>query len=185
MTMRERSDGQLAAAAREGDTESFVELYRRYYLAAVGIAYSRLSDRHLAEDAAQEAFAIACRDLRRLRCGDKFVHWFNAICRKVASRLVKWKSRSGLPEDLPWAGDYSDDGAESREKLAILVRQSMHRLSASTREIVVLRYFSGLTHEQIATVLGISDRAVHGRLCRARRKMADYLRHKGVGRREP
>jgi hypothetical protein len=38
--MRERPDGQLVAAAREGDSESFVELYRRYYPAAVGIVIS-------------------------------------------------------------------------------------------------------------------------------------------------
>ncbi|MCE5302627.1 MAG: sigma-70 family RNA polymerase sigma factor [Planctomycetaceae bacterium] len=183
--MRERPDGQLVAAAREGDAESFVELYRRYYPAAVGIAYSTLSDRHLAEDAAQEAFAIACRDLRRLRRGDKFAHWLNAICRKVACRLMKWKSQSGLPENLLSTANQADADAESREDRARLVRQAMHRLSASAREIVVLRYFSGLTHEQISRVLGISDRAVYSRLCRARRKMADFLRHNGVGRREP
>lgn len=182
--MRERPDGQLVAAARAGDTESFVELYRRHYPAAVGIAYSTLSDRHLAEDAAQEAFAVACRDLRRLRRGDKFAYWLNAICRKVACRLVKWKTRGGLPEALPSVAVPGDDGEESREDRAVLVRQSMHRLSASAREIVVLRYFSGLTQEQIGAVLGISDRAVHSRLCRARRKMADFLSRNGVGRRQ-
>ena len=98
---------------------------------------------------------------------------------------MKWKSQSGLPENLLSTANQADSDAESREDRASLVRQSMHRLSASAREIVVLRYFSGLTHEQIGRVLGISDRAVHSRLCRARHKMADFLRHQGVGRREP
>ena len=187
MTTSEHSDAELVAAARQGDADSFAELYRRHYAAAVGIAYSALSDRHLAEDAAQEAFAVACRDLGRLRRDDKFVHWLNAICRKVARRLVKWKSRNGLPEDFPWAAAAAgnDGGAHSVEDRANLVRQSVRRLSAGAREIVVLRYFSGLTHEQIATVLGISAQAVHSRLCRARRKMAEYLKRNGVGRREP
>ena len=187
MTTQERPDAELVAAAREGDTDSFAELYRRYYVAAVGIAYSKLSDRHLAEDAAQEAFAVVCRDLSRLRRDDKFVHWLNAICRKVACRLVTWKARSGSPEDLPWAvaGDHGNDGADAREDRAKLVRQSVRRLSASAREIVVLRYFSGLSHEQIAVVLGISAQAVHSRLCRARRKMGDFLKRNGVGRRKP
>ena len=187
MTTREWPDAELVAAAREGDADGFTELYRRYYVAAVGIAYSTLSDRHLAEDAAQEAFAIVCRDLARLRRDDKFVHWLNAICRKVACRLVKWKSRGGLPEDQPWAAaaELGDDRANSREDRANLVRQSVQRLSASAREIVVLRYFSGLTHEQIAAALGISAQAVHSRLCRARRKMANFLNRNGLGRREP
>lgn len=187
MTTRERSDAQLVAAARNGDADSFAELYHRHYVAAAGIAYANLSDRHLAEDAAQEAFAIVCRDLARLRRDDKFVHWLNAICRKVACRLTKWKSRGGLPEDLPWAADANrghscSDFRGDRENL---VRQAMQRLSAGAREIIALRYFSGLTHEQIAAALGISTDAVHSRLCRARRKMADFLKRNGLGRREP
>jgi RNA polymerase sigma-70 factor (ECF subfamily) len=122
--------------------------------------------------------------LARLRHDDKFVHWLNAICRKVACRLVKWKSRNGLPSDRPWvaASEIGEDRPDSCEERANLVRQSMQRLSARAREIVVLRYFSGLTHEQIAAALGISAQAVHSRLCRARRKMADFLKHHGVGR---
>jgi RNA polymerase sigma-70 factor, ECF subfamily len=186
LTMREQSDAKLVAAAREGDADSFAELYRRHYVAAVGIAYSTLSDRHLAEDAAQEAFAIVCRDFARLRRDDKFVHWLNAICRKVACRLAKWRSRNGLPEDLPWAAatDRGDDLAKSRADRANLVRQAIQRLSANAREIVVLRYFSGLSHEQIAAALGISAQAVHSRLRRARQKMAGFLKRNGVGRRE-
>ena len=187
MTTPERSDAELVAAARRGDADSFAELYHRHYVAAVGIAYANLSDRHLAEDAAQEAFAVVCRDLARLRRNDKFVHWLNAIVRKVACRLAKWKSRGGLPDDLPWraARDCGNDGDNAREDRANLVRQSVQRLSASAREIVVLRYFSGLSHEQIAAALGISAQAVHSRLCRARRKMADFLKRNGVGRGEP
>ena len=165
LTTRERPDAELVAAAREGDSDSFTELYHRYYAAAVGIAYSTLSDRHLAEDTAQEAFAIACRDLGRLRRDDRFVHWLNAICRKTACRLVRWKSRSGLPEDLPWAAA-ATAGDGPCEDRASLVRQAVQRLSASAREIVVLRYFSGLSREQTAAVLGISVQAVHSRLCR-------------------
>jgi RNA polymerase sigma-70 factor, ECF subfamily len=186
LTMRERPDAELVAAARNGDADSFAELYHRHYVAAVGIAYANLSDRHLAEDAAQEAFAIVCRDLARLRRDDKFVHWLNAICRKVARRLVKWKSRGGLSDDLPWAvGTNHDDHVDSREDRERLVRQAVQRLPARAREIVALRYFSSLTHEQIAAALGISADAVHSRLCRARRKMADFLNRNGVGRSEP
>jgi RNA polymerase sigma-70 factor, ECF subfamily len=187
LTVRERPTAELVAAAREGDADSFAELYRRHYVAAVGIAYSTLSDRHLAEDAAQEAFAIVCRDLVRLRRNDRFVHWLNAICRKVACRLVKWKLRNGTPEDRPWAAaaHLGDDGDNAREDRANLVRQSVERLSARAREIVVLRYFSGLSHEQIAATLGISAQAVNSRLCRAKRKMAAFLKRNGVGRREP
>ena len=51
----QRSDAELVAAACRGDLASFGRLYERHYRMAVGIARSRLSDGHLAEDAAQEA----------------------------------------------------------------------------------------------------------------------------------
>jgi DNA-directed RNA polymerase specialized sigma24 family protein len=42
--------------------------------------------------------------------------------------------------------------------------------------LVYLKYYDGLSYEQISKVLGISEQAINGRLRRAKRKMADYLR---------
>jgi RNA polymerase sigma-70 factor (ECF subfamily) len=173
------TDAELVCAARNGDVDSFGELYRRHYRAAVGIAYCALSDHHLAEDAAQEAFAVACRDLGRLRDPGKFAAWLGSICRLVARRLAKTKPRHPLPEaDLPAASDPGDERAG-------LVRQAVERLPQSGREVVVLHYFSGLSHEQIAATLGISPQAVHGRLIRARRTMAAILSRNGFGGKKP
>jgi RNA polymerase sigma factor (sigma-70 family) len=174
------TDAKLVEAACGGDVSGFGELYRRHYAAAVGIAYCALADRHLAEDAAQEAFAVACRDLQRLRRAEKFAPWLHAICRKVAHRLAKSKSRCPLPADVASATAASPDGDRAN-----LVRRSVGRLSEKAREVILLHYFSGLTHEQIAATLGTSPQAVHGRLLRARRKMAEDLRRNGFGRREP
>lgn len=174
------TDAELVEAARNGDVSSFGELYRRHYAAAVGIAYCWVSDRHLAEDAAQEAFAVACRDLGRLRRAEKFTSWLKAICRKVARRLAKSKSRYDLPAEIA-----STTTADPDDDRASLVRQSVQRLPERAREVILLHYFSGLTYEQIADALGTSPQAVHGRLIRARRKMAEDLRRNGLGRREP
>jgi RNA polymerase sigma factor (sigma-70 family) len=50
--------------------------------------------------------------------------------------------------------------------------------------VILLHYFSGLSHQAIAEILGISPQAVHGRLLRARRKLAEDLRRNGLGRRQ-
>ncbi len=177
--MSECTDAELVEAARNGDVSSFGELYRRHYAKAVGIAYCALSDHYLAEDAAQEAFAVACRDLGRLRRADKFASWLIAICRKVARRIGRSKLRHPLPEEMPLKGDHNtdDDSAEA-------LRQSVRRLPKSAREVIVLHYFNGLSHDQISTTLGISPQAVHGRLIRARRKIAEDLRRNGLERRK-
>ena len=178
--MAERSDTELVEQARIGDMESLGELYRRHYPAAVGIAYARGSDRHLAEDAAQEAFAVVCRDLGRLRRPDRFVSWLGAICRRLATRAAKARPRHRLPDEANLPAATGNPGDDRRD----VVRQAVRRLPLRAREVIVLRYFNGLSHEQIASTLGISPQAVHGRLIRARRRIAQDLRRNGLERQE-
>jgi RNA polymerase sigma-70 factor (ECF subfamily) len=165
------SDAVLVEAACRGDIASFGELYERHYLMAVAIARSRLSDRHLAEDAAQEAFATACRRLSLLRDRQRFPEWLGTICRRIAGRMARSQTNHPPIEDatVPTL-------QESGEEEAVAgVRQAVERLSASAREVILLHYFSGLSYEEISQALGISPPSVHGRLQRARRALAKEL----------
>ena len=53
----------LVAMARKGDTAAYGEIVKRFQDMAVGYALSVTGDFHLAEDATQEAFLQAYRDL--------------------------------------------------------------------------------------------------------------------------
>jgi len=176
--VNETTDAQLVAAARSGNVGSFGKLFERHYVAMVGAAYALLADGHLAEDAAQEAFAIACRDLGRLKRPERFASWLRAICRNVARGIARSRMVVSAAENAP--AQASDDNEDEMDEA---VRQAVARLRVSAREVVVLHYFSGMSHKQIATVLGISPQAVHGRLIRARRKIAEYLRRTGLNQR--
>ncbi len=48
------------------------------------------------------------------------------------------------------------------------------------REVVILRYYNNCSYEQISAVLGLSKMMINGRLTRAKRKLARYLRRRGV-----
>jgi hypothetical protein len=98
-----RTDSELVAAARAGDVGSFGELYERHYRMAVGIARSRLSDADLAEGAAQEAFAVACRTLSALQDGDRFPQWLGTICRRTASRLARERPKYETLAEERWS----------------------------------------------------------------------------------
>jgi RNA polymerase sigma-70 factor (ECF subfamily) len=160
------SDAELVKAACAGDVDSFRQLYERYYGMAVGIACSRLADTHLAEDAAQEAFAIACRRLYSLRDTQRFPEWLGTICRRTASRMAR-SQMNGAPIKSEPISPVNDEYCR-REK----VHEALNQLSRSEREIIHLHYFSGLSYDEVARILGISPQAVHGRLQRARRKLA-------------
>jgi RNA polymerase sigma-70 factor (ECF subfamily) len=166
----QRTDAELVEAACQGDVAAFGQLYERHFRMAVGIAHSRVSDRHLAEDAAQEAFAIACRMLATLKDPGRFPQWLSAICRRAASRMAKTRLRH-----LPLLEACDGECGSTKTKLGSAVREAIERLDAKTREIVLLHYFSGLSYEEISGALGMSQQSVHGRLQRARRKLAQEL----------
>jgi RNA polymerase sigma-70 factor (ECF subfamily) len=174
--MKQLSEAELVEAARNGNVESFGELYRRHYVTVVGMAYCVVADRHLAEDAAQEAFVVACRELARLRSSERFVSWICTIVKRIALRMAQTGRNCRSLERTPVAAE-TDSGPPE----IALVRQAVIDLPKSAREVVVLHYFSRLTHKEIATSLGLSQEAVHGRLVRARRILAERLRGNGLG----
>jgi RNA polymerase sigma-70 factor, ECF subfamily len=167
----ERSDAELVEAASRGDIAGFRELYERHYRTAVGIARSRLSDVHLAEDAAQEAFATACRRLALLKDGRRFPQWLGTICRRTASRMARSRVNHQPIQGTAASTSQSNNASAAAKR----IERALATLSASGREVILLHYFSGLTYEEISRVLRITPQSVHGRMQRARRDLAAEL----------
>lgn len=182
--MTQKPDLTLVEAAINGDADSFTELCRRYYPAMVAIAHSVIGDRHLAEDAAQQAFAKAARRLPQLKSKNKFAGWLAVICRNAARDMARTVGAG--PRACPITctdEDLSTIAAESHENNSAeavkVVKEALTELSASAREVIFLRYYDGMSYEDISAVLGISEQAINGRLRRAKKKIADYLRRGG------
>jgi RNA polymerase sigma-70 factor (ECF subfamily) len=155
--------------------DSFGKLYEQYYNGIVALAYSSLGELDLAEDAAQETFAIACRDLMKLRDNSKFGSWLAGICRNV-SKQMKRKAREFV--ELDDRQDVMND-KESNEVVEA-IKEALRLLRPKYREPIVLRYYDNLSYQQISNILGISQVAVNGRILRAKRKIAKYLERNGV-----
>jgi len=165
---------ELVESALRGSIDSFGRLCSRYYNSMVAIAYSVLTDHHLAQDAAQETFARALQNLEKLKRKKSFAPWLAGICRNVALDMAKDKFRHVNIQDhsrLP------DSRTESSDNQA--VRQAIDSLSPAEKELIVLRYYNNLSHQQMSAVLGLTRPAINNRLSRARRKMANYLQRNG------
>ena len=107
----------------DGDVDGFVELCHRYYPSLVAVARAVLGDGHLAEDAAQEALAAACRRMGALKEPARFGAWLTTICRNRATDILRrWPKVERLGErDFPaatcdshsgLAGDVGGDAAD-------------------------------------------------------------------------
>jgi RNA polymerase sigma-70 factor (ECF subfamily) len=173
--MMNAEDPILVGRALQADPESFGALCRRYYHPLVAVADSILLDHHLAEDAAQEALAYACRQLPKLQKPDQFGPWVAAICRNVAKDMLRDRLRQPAPADDgdPQAPDYREDGPS--EVLAEALQQLPQRL----REVVLLRFYNGLSYEKMAQVLGATPQSIDGRLRRAKKRITAFLKAKG------
>jgi RNA polymerase sigma-70 factor (ECF subfamily) len=178
--MIDAEDPILVRRALGADAEAFGQLCRRYYPSLVAVADSILTDHHLAEDAAQEALAHACRQLPRLKRPELFGPWAAAICRNVAKDMLRDRSRQqAVPvqeNDPPQARDGSGDGQME------LVTEGLRRLPLHLREVVYLRFYNDLTYQQMAEVLGETPESIDGRLRRAKKKIAEYLTRRGFKR---
>ena len=163
-------DEELVLAAMGGDVDSFLTLSQRYYPAMVAVARAVLGDGHLCEDAAQEAFAKACRRLNSLKSPSNFGAWLTAICRNEARSMLRQtpKTESLGDRDVP-------EKIFEQNPDVDLVLQAIKRLPVDARELLYLKYRNELSYEAIAELLDTTPQAVHGRLQRTRQSVKTYV----------
>ncbi len=168
-------DDILVRRALLADPESFGELCRRYYHLLVAVADSILLDHHLAEDAAQETLAQACRRLDRLRNPERFGPWAAAICRNVAKDMRRRRWRQQAP-----AGDCDPPPSDCREdERTEVLTEALQQLSPRLREVVFLRFYNEMSYEKMAQVLGATPESIDGRLRRAKKRIAAFMKVRG------
>jgi RNA polymerase sigma-70 factor (ECF subfamily) len=176
--MRDLEDQILVQRALQADPESFGELCRRYYDPLVAVAYSILPDHQLAEDAAQEALAAACRDLAKLKNPERFGPWIGAICRNVAKDMLRQlrKQQESVETNVGNEPDCEEDEREA------ILDKALQQLPQQLREVIFLRFYNEMSYEQMAKILGATEQMIDGRLRRAKKKIAAYLTKKGFRR---
>ena len=148
-------------------------LVEQYQVAVLRTCYLYLHDRSQAEDAVQETFLKVYRNLGSFRgeCSEK--NWIMKIAMRVCydmnrSGWARFFNRRVTPEMLPEA---SVPVEERDDALA----NAMMRLPVRLREVILLYYYQGLTVNEIAEVLGITQPSVSNRLKRGRDKLKTAL----------
>jgi RNA polymerase sigma-70 factor (ECF subfamily) len=173
---RGETDAVLVAQARQGDTQAFALLYRRYVARVYDFAYNRLGSREAAEDATQTVFLRAYGSLHSCRDGDRFAGWLFAIARNVVNDA--WRARHHLVtvpdgwENLPDQADSPEEAAVRADARRALRSARTRCLSAAERDVLDLR-LQDLNDRQIAQALGRS----HGAVRVMQHRMLKKLRH--------
>ena len=166
-----KPERHLIAAAVRGDLDSFGQLCVYYYDPMVAVAFAIVRDHHLAQDAAQEAFARVLQNMATLRHEHKFPQWLAGVCRNIARDMARDQiNQAKLGSQPQMMGNGIDCSDRS------VVDQAINQLSPLDREIVILRYFNNSSHEQMSKILGLTKPAINNRLMRAKKSMKTFLR---------
>jgi len=164
--MPDISDADLVRRALAGGRSAFEELLGRYwerlYMLAV---HSRLSSAD-AEDAVQEALVQAYRRLSTLRDPERFGSWLYKIAMRTFAAKAAAPSPAPSVADAPASGDGPAEETESAESRRA-VREAVASLPDHYRLPVTLRFFDGMSCDEIASHLGEPVGTVWTRLHRA------------------
>jgi RNA polymerase sigma-70 factor (ECF subfamily) len=169
--------------AQSGDLAAFNELVIEYQSLVCNLCMRMLGQQQAAEDAAQEAFINAWRNIGSFR-GDSFRAWLLRIagnlCRDELRRRGRRPSSSldtaleaGMP-DPPDEDPLPDDSALNTELRGSL-EAALAELPEEQRTAIVLCDVEGLEYAEIAVVMKTSLGTVKSRIARARMRMREIM----------
>ncbi|MGH9054880.1 MAG: RNA polymerase sigma factor [Acidimicrobiales bacterium] len=171
----------LVDSARRGDRAALDELVRSTYAGAYTLAFRLTGHEDDARDVVQDAYLRAYRGLRRFRGDAQFTTWLYRITANCSANLLAKRVRSRtevLADDAPVADTRAEHDPEQRatgEHERARVARALAVLPWRLRQVIVLRDIYDLSHDSIATELGISEAAAKVRLHRARRRLKELL----------
>jgi RNA polymerase sigma factor (sigma-70 family) len=169
--LRTQPDRRLVTLVREGYENAFEEIVRRYGKPLTRYAAAIVGGH--AEDVTQDAFSKALLALRRNGAEIELRPWLFRIVRNTALNDLRDSppSAEALAEVIA-GGTSPAEELERREKLADLMRR-LQSLPEAQRAAIVMRELEGLSHEEIAGALGLSDGGARQAIYRARRSLRD------------
>jgi RNA polymerase sigma-70 factor (ECF subfamily) len=154
--------------ARAGDRPAFASLIRQHQRLVYSLALRMLSDRHDAEDLAQEVFLQLHRRLAVIESDAHLLFWLRKVTTNLAiDRLRQGQKHRLLPlDDEPGVADVR---LESDPLLQRRLRVLIGQLPPAARAVVLLRFQEDMDPTEIAAALEMSINTVKSHL---RRSMA-------------
>jgi len=185
-------DEALVARAQRGEVKAFDELVNRYKQRLYAAAYHMTGNHEDANDLVQDAFIKAYRSLHSFKGQSSFYTW---IYRITVNRTINFLKRNKQRDhaslnDMDASVETDPDYVElmshvtpRREvglnELQEKLNEAIQKLSEEHRAVVIMHDVQGMTHADIAKVMGCSEGTVRSRLFYARQQLqgllSDYL----------
>jgi RNA polymerase sigma-70 factor (ECF subfamily) len=180
----EMSDNELVMLVKK-NPESYKEISARYQGKLFAYLYRLIGDKDEAEDLLQNVFIKAYRNLDSYDTNRKFSSWIyriahneavNHIKRKSLKRFVSLDNVTNTKDKLDSASA-EDNAHESwiRKETGEEVDEAIKKLPLKYRQVLILRYYSDKSYEEISEILGRPVNTVGTLIKRAKSKLSVEL----------
>jgi RNA polymerase sigma-70 factor (ECF subfamily) len=173
--MEDQKLAHIIEGCKKGDRSAQTQLYERYYKGMYSVSLRILNHSAEAEDAMQEAFITAFRQLNSFRGEASFGYWLKHIVVNHAinilrKRKIQYNDLSNLSEAS------SDEITEHYEHItAEMIKKGIAKLKDNYRVILTLSLLEGYDHDEIASILKISRGSTRVLYHRAKEKLKQVL----------
>jgi len=184
------ADLDLAQATARGDQVAFETLMRRYNGKLFRIARAILKDDTEAEDALQEAYLLAYRNIGDYRADAQLGTWLTRITINQALMRLRKQKRERVV--IPFATGQTADGVSDRSEVADeraespsaaahraeirrILERRIDELPDAFRAVFVMREVEDMTVQETAECLSLPPATVRTRLFRARAMLREAL----------
>lgn len=171
-----------AAAGGDGAADAIGGLYDELNDTVYHWVRYYIRDGHAAEDVCQEVWLKVSQNINKYQPGTNLLGWLRTITRNASLDYLRSVQRrpsevlhaDHLELDRPRSGQGPEEYAE-RRALSQAVATHMHKLRPEQRQVLLLRFFDGLSPAHAAQIMGKTDGAVRTLTVRSLRKLAEVM----------
>ena len=170
---------KIVMRAQTGDSDAFAELYAATYQKQYRFAYKYLRDEYLAQDAIQETYILALKNISTLRDPMVFISWLNQISMRVCFKMhhaLQLHNANTAELENDQAGDTTPESITVRvDENDYILRQVM-TLPFSESQAILFRYYDDMKIDEIASLMNISKSSVKRYLKSGQEKLSKLIK---------
>lgn len=175
-----KTDEELVAIIREGESELYSLIMRRYKIKLSNYLKRFLNDHDEADDVLQNIFIKVYNNLHGFDIDKKFSSWIYRIAHNEALNFVKKYQKEKTPiEDIEYKlidenSDVSDD--MDKQLLKGKIEKYLDRIKTKYREPIVLFYFEEKSYKEIGDILRIPVSTVGTLITRGKKMLSQIIK---------
>ena len=184
MTDEERQQlFDLIKQAKEGKQSAFTKLYEKYNRIIYNTIYRIVNNKDAADDLLSVTFIKAFSKLESYVNNISFEMWLKTIAINTAIDYIRSSKNEKQNHYIDSEDNYiqldsndlSPEEAIMKQETVEQLKVALHKLRSKYRNILELRYFKGLSYEELATELGVPIGTVKSDLNKAKKRLREFF----------